>query len=175
MIRAAPDVSPVLMVRTTRESCRSCGPRSRSSIDRSWVVRESLWRPTTPPRLARLVADASWRPRRRCRAAERQGRSRRRCSERDEQGVLVGDASACDGAQPHHLRRRIDADRRRTRIRVMARQWPGSPPSRLSLRPDDESVLFSRSETNLGGTSQIQRNVIAKRILGLPKEPGPGG
>jgi len=33
--------------------------------------------------------------------------------------------------------------------------------------------LFSRSETIWGGTAQIQRNIVAERILGLPKEPRP--
>jgi alkylation response protein AidB-like acyl-CoA dehydrogenase len=33
-----------------------------------------------------------------------------------------------------------------------------------------ETYLFSRTATVLGGTQQIQRNIIADRILKLPQE-----
>lgn len=35
--------------------------------------------------------------------------------------------------------------------------------------------LFSRSDTIYAGTNQIQRNIIAERALGMPKEPRGGG
>jgi alkylation response protein AidB-like acyl-CoA dehydrogenase len=31
--------------------------------------------------------------------------------------------------------------------------------------------LFTRADTIYGGTNQIQRNLIAERALGMPKEP----
>jgi alkylation response protein AidB-like acyl-CoA dehydrogenase len=35
------------------------------------------------------------------------------------------------------------------------------------------NYLFARSGTIYGGTSQVQRNIVAERVLGLPKEPRP--
>jgi 3-oxochol-4-en-24-oyl-CoA dehydrogenase len=35
-------------------------------------------------------------------------------------------------------------------------------------------MLFSRSMTIYGGTTEVQLNVIAERLLGLPRDPEPG-
>jgi alkylation response protein AidB-like acyl-CoA dehydrogenase len=52
--------------------------------------------------------------------------------------------------------------------------WPGEAGDYADSLPYEVSgMLRSRANTIEGGTSEVNRNIVGERVLGLPREPDP--
>mgnify|MGYP000682741466 CR=1 FL=1 len=47
---------------------------------------------------------------------------------------------------------------------------PAGDAGELEMGPAHKLFFFSRSETIWGGTAEIQRNIVAEQVLGLPAD-----
>ena len=80
-------------------------------------------------------------------------------------------AAAVLGGHQDLLHRARAADRRLLRRRARARPPPW--PRRASPYRVSRNVAYAPAYTIMGGTTQILRNILGERTLGLPREPRP--
>ena len=80
----------------------------------------------------------------------------------------VGGGSAAAGTGPG---RQVPVRRRRERVRVR----PGRAAAVDAAGSTwSHGFLFSPALTVGGGTAEVQRNIVAEKVLGLPRDPATG-
>ena len=91
---------------------------------------------------------------------------------RTRAAVAAGQPPGPGGSLPKLAGALIAAQNRELAMRVVGRPWLGKQrPVAQVTRGRAREALFATSMSISGGTSEIQRNIIGERVLGLPREP----
>ncbi|MFV2178550.1 acyl-CoA dehydrogenase family protein [Actinomadura sp. LOL_016] len=88
-------------------------------------------------------------------------------------GLPPGPESSVGKVHGSELNQRIQEAAARL-LGPAATAWPGDPGDYAAAMPAEvRGMLRSRANTIEGGTSEVNKNILAERVLGLPKEPDP--
>jgi alkylation response protein AidB-like acyl-CoA dehydrogenase len=88
-------------------------------------------------------------------------------------GLPPGPESSIGKVHGSELNQRIQAVAARM-LGVQGTAWPGATDGYAEDMPAQvRGMLRSRANTIEGGTTEVNKNILAERVLGLPKEPDP--
>ncbi|MGI8335571.1 acyl-CoA dehydrogenase family protein [Actinomadura scrupuli] len=88
-------------------------------------------------------------------------------------GLPPGPESSVGKVHGSELNQRIQAAAAEM-LGLSATAWEGEPGGYAESMPAQvRGMLRSRANTIEGGTSEVNKNILAERVLGLPKEPDP--
>jgi alkylation response protein AidB-like acyl-CoA dehydrogenase len=104
------------------------------------------------------------------------GWTNQRVRARIASGLAPGPESSIGKVHGSELNQRIQAAAADL-LGVAGVAWPGDPADpddyAASMPAEVRGMLRSRANTIEGGTSEVNKNVLAERVLGLPKDPDP--
>jgi alkylation response protein AidB-like acyl-CoA dehydrogenase len=88
-------------------------------------------------------------------------------------GLPLGPESSIGKVHGSELNQRIQAAAAEM-LGLSATAWEGEPGGYAESMPAQvRGMLRSRANTIEGGTTEVNKNILAERVLGLPKEPDP--
>ncbi|HEX4226249.1 MAG TPA: acyl-CoA dehydrogenase family protein [Pseudonocardiaceae bacterium] len=88
-------------------------------------------------------------------------------------GLPPGPESSVGKVHGSQLNQRVQAEAARL-LGLAGTAWDGDPADYAAAMPAQiRGMLRSRANTIEGGTTEVNKNILAERVLGLPKEPDP--